>query len=148
MVKLLYFKQCNYKQPSFLYNILVSRFNLWLVFTTFGLTRKQTISCFLFGCDDDELFLHNGRWKTWSLISVSDHGQRFSTLQTSNRLRAGSEPVQKLVTIFLQWSFVAVITTKPQHFNWELSTTNNQYKGLLGDTEYLTSIKKYEKHNQ
>ena len=52
--------------------------------------------------------------KAFNLISSRDQCQRSSPSRISNTLRAGFEPVQNLISGFVEWSCAVVITATPR----------------------------------
>ena len=54
------------------------------------------------------------QWRTVSLVSNWDHCQRSSQPEISDMPQTGFEPVQNLISGFIEWSCAVVITTMPR----------------------------------
>ena len=65
--------------------------------------------------DDDD----DNNNKLFFVIFSRDHCQRSSPSWISDTLRAGSEPLRKLSSDFVEWSWAAVITTTPRRHNYK-----------------------------
>ena len=97
-----------YGKPYYTHCARIFHYHLlhYLNFNKFMRMMMIVINCFRIMVD---------WWKALSLTHSQNHCQKFSPLQTSDKLQAGLEPGQNLNLGFVKWNCAIVITTTPQH---------------------------------